>query len=152
MPLIDFADVTSASQPERPRIDFSDVAGAAPPAAAPPRETPRNWRELKGFAEQAGFFVTSTTGGGHNTGSAHYAGLAVDVKTRDKRPEDVERFMRLARLSGINVRDERVRPRGQRVWGGPHVHLQVGNPKAAAPAVKQKPRVIDFSDVTIASK
>src|SRR5262249_1057756 len=84
-----------------------------------------DWRGLSRFAQQRGFTVTSTTGGSHNTGSAHYQGRAIDVRTRDKTPAQVERFIRAAQTAHIQVRDERVQPAGQRVWSGPHLHLQV---------------------------
>ncbi len=93
-----------------------------------PRVAPRrtgDYRELAAFARQHGFTVTSTTGGSHNTGSAHYQGRAVDVRTRDHSAAEVEQFMREARAAGYHVGDERRRPAGQRVWSGPHVHLEI---------------------------
>ena len=89
--------------------------------------------------------MTSTTGGGHNTGSTHYVGRAVDVRTRDKTPAEVEMFMRRARETGASMRDGRVRPKGQKVWGGPHI--QTGG-ATAKPAARQEPFKVDFSDVT----
>jgi peptidoglycan hydrolase-like protein with peptidoglycan-binding domain len=86
----------------------------------------KNWRDLKRLAEYFGFFVTSTTGGTHNSGSAHFHGLAIDVRTHDHTGEENERFMRQARAIGIIVRDERRRPAGQKVWSGQHLHLQIG--------------------------
>lgn len=86
-------------------------------------------RGLSQFAREHNFTVTSTTGGNHNHGSAHYQGRAVDVRTRDKTPQQVERFINDARNAGIHVRDERVRPQGQRVWSGPHLHLEVSRPQ-----------------------
>jgi len=80
---------------------------------------------LAQFAQQRGFVVTSTTGGSHNTGSAHYRGRAIDVRTRDHTPAQVDQFIREARAAGFRVRDERFPPPGQPVWSGPHVHLQV---------------------------
>lgn len=84
-----------------------------------------DFRELAAFARAHGFTVTSTNGGRHNTGSAHYRGIAADVRTRDHTAAQVEQFMREARAAGYMVLDERRRPAGQRVWGGPHVHLQI---------------------------
>jgi hypothetical protein len=83
------------------------------------------WEGLAEFARKKGFRVTSTTGGRHNPGSAHYEGRAIDVGTREKTSAEVESFMTDARAAGIDVRDERARPPGQKVWGGPHVHLSV---------------------------
>jgi hypothetical protein len=87
-----------------------------------------DYRARSSFAEGHNFTVTSTTDGGHNTGSAHYAGRAVDVRTKDKTPEEVEDFMEKARAAGYIVRDERVRPAGQARWSAPHIHLEKGAP------------------------
>lgn len=85
----------------------------------------KDWKDLKRFAETHGFTVTSTTGGKHNVGSKHYRGLAIDVRTRDKTNAQVEKFIAAAKAAGIKVRDERVRPAGQKVWGGAHLHLEI---------------------------
>ena len=99
------------------------VARPTPTASTPRPMT--NHQELSRFTTQRGFTVTSTTGGGHNPGSAHYQGRAVDVRTRDQSPAQVNQFVRDARAAGIQVRDERTRPAYQAVWSGPHLHLQV---------------------------
>lgn len=85
----------------------------------------RNYKDLQAFAEAEGFFVTSTTGGQHNSGSKHAKGLAIDVRTRDQSNERIDAFIRKARASGVCVRDERVRPAGQKVWSGAHLHLEI---------------------------
>ena len=71
-----------------------------------------------------GFTVTSSTGGKHNVGSKHYAGRAIDVRTRDKTPQQIAAIMQAARARGYRVLDERTRPKGQAVWGGPHLHIE----------------------------
>lgn len=86
---------------------------------------------LKEFSEKTGFTITSTTGGEHNTGSRHYGGGAIDVRTRDKTPEEVNQMMSEAIQNGFRVFDERTRPPGQKVWSGPHVHIEI--PKEVAP-------------------
>ena len=85
----------------------------------------RNWKDLKNFAEACGFFVTSTTGGKHNIGSKHALGLAIDVRTRDKENAEIEAFMRKCAALGVRVRDERIKPQGQKVWSGAHLHLEI---------------------------
>lgn len=100
-----------------------DGAAAQPIGSAAAGKASMNWRELKRFAEEHGFDVTSTTGGKHNAGSLHPLGWAVDVRTRDKSKAEIEEFMATARAAGINVRDERKRPKNQKEWGGPHLHL-----------------------------
>jgi hypothetical protein len=88
------------------------------------KNTGNTLNNLTGFAGQQGFDVTSTTGGQHNTGSKHYQGKAIDVRTRDKSPEEIAAFMAKAQQQGFRVLDERQRPAGQAVWGGPHLHLE----------------------------
>ena len=85
----------------------------------------RNWKDLKYFAEACGFFVTSTNSGSHNKGSKHYLGLAIDVRTRDKTNEQIEWFLRKCAALGVVVRDERFKPKGQKVWSGAHLHLEI---------------------------
>jgi hypothetical protein len=85
----------------------------------------KDWRDLKRFAEGEGFTVTSTTGGQHNVGSKHGRGLAVDVRTRDKSTAQCNALIAKAKAEGITVRDERTKPAGQKVWSGPHIHLEL---------------------------
>ncbi|MFP2924237.1 peptidoglycan-binding domain-containing protein [Pyxidicoccus sp. 3LG] len=86
--------------------------------------TGRPFEAMARLAEQHGLIVTSTTGGRHNTRSKHYQGRAIDVRTRGVSQERLDAFMADARARGYTVRDERTRPAGQRVWGGPHVHIE----------------------------
>lgn len=94
-------------------------------------------KNLSSFAQQYGFTVTAGKEKGHNKGSLHGDGLAIDVRTRDKTPEQVAAFVKAAKAAGITVRDERTRPNGQEKWTGPHLHLE-GNPKTTKPKVAKK--------------
>ena len=90
----------------------------------------REWVDLTLFAMERGFVVTGMNEQtGHNPGSAHYQGRAIDVRTRGMTNEQVEALIRDARQAGYRVRDERTRPAGQRVWGGPHVHMEAPRPR-----------------------
>ncbi|MDQ3747963.1 MAG: tape measure protein [Acidobacteriota bacterium] len=80
--------------------------------------------QLRKIAEGLGFVVTSTIGGKHNLGSKHGKGLAIDVRTRDKTPQEIEFLIGELEKKGVFVRDERRRPKGQKVYGGPHLHLE----------------------------
>lgn len=87
---------------------------------------PKPYKEIEAFAEQMGF---KHSGGGarsgHNVGSPHYRDIAVDIRTRDKTPAEIESFIQAAKSRGYHVRDERTRPAGQAVWTGPHLHLEI---------------------------
>lgn len=102
--------------------------GGAPPLPPVAGIGPENpaLASAAGFAGGQGYHVTSTTGGEHNPGSLHYQGRALDVSVRGKDPGEVKRFMAQAQAQGYVVRDERARPKGQAVWGGPHLHLEWG--------------------------
>ena len=89
-----------------------------------PATTGRPFEAMARLAEQHGLTVTSTTGGRHNTRSKHYQGRAIDVRTRGVATDRLDAFMADARARGYTVRDERTRPAGQRVWGGPHIHIE----------------------------
>lgn len=91
----------------------------------------RNFKDIAALAEKEGFHVTSTNGGSHNVGSKHYRGLAIDVRTRDKTSFQVEQFIKLCREKGLIVRDERRKPAGQKVWSGPHLHIEISGVKVA---------------------
>lgn len=81
--------------------------------------------ELTKFAQENKLTVGSTTGGRHNTGSLHYTGNAIDIKGSGAFDNDtVQRLSDAAKSQGFLLRDERVRPPRQRVWGGPHVHIE----------------------------
>ena len=81
--------------------------------------------EMVAEANLKGFTVTSTTGGAHNEGSKHARGLAIDVRTRDKSPLQVNQFITYLESKGYKVRDERNKPDSQKVWSGPHLHIEV---------------------------
>jgi hypothetical protein len=96
-----------------------------------------------------GWEITSTTGR-HNKNSLHPFGLALDVRTRGRSTQEIEAMMQWAESMGFDVRDERTRPKGQKVWGGPHVHLSwkngflipgmgTGNNTSAPSAAQQTP-------------
>ena len=112
-----------AAAPAKPTA--APAALPAKPAAAAAPTTFKNWEDLSKFAKHQGFTVTSTTGGKHNVGSKHGKGLAIDVRTRDKTSKQVEEFIKKARSAGIWVKDERTHPPGQKVWSGPHLHLEI---------------------------
>lgn len=84
-----------------------------------------DYRDLVKLAKAFGFTVTSTTSGSHNLGSAHYRGKAIDVRTRDKSQGECESFIGICRRKGLTVRDERRRPQHQKVWTGPHLHIEI---------------------------
>jgi len=90
----------------------------------------KDFNDLVKLAGKHNFVVTSTKGGRHNVGSKHYKGLAIDVRSRDKTAKQIADFIEVVRGEGLILRDERVRPRGQRVWGGAHLHIEIaGNPR-----------------------
>lgn len=80
---------------------------------------------VKDLVSPFGGRITSTTGGQHNPGSAHYAGGAVDVGMGRESPQvQAQILAALQNNPNLMVRDERVRPQGQAVWGGPHLHVE----------------------------
>ncbi|MDO8846540.1 hypothetical protein [Methylicorpusculum sp.] len=104
---------------------------------------------LSFFAWRRGFTVT---GGyeptGHNPNSLHYVGRAIDIRVwhmadvQDKKGhvtkgrvnipnQALMDFKNEAISLGIRVRDERTRPPKQKVWGGPHFHMDVPKGKSA---------------------
>ena len=78
---------------------------------------------LMDFAKTNKWVVTSTTGGRHNPGSRHKKSRAIDVSVKNKTPQQISDFMKLAQSQGYRVLDERVRPKGQKEWHGAHLHL-----------------------------
>lgn len=99
---------------------------------------PESWYASIGEAVKPfGGTIGSTTGGQHNVGSLHGSGNAVDIPLGDWRnisPENQQAMIdRLSRQPGIKVRDERQRPAGQKVWGGPHLHVERATEAQAAP-------------------
>ena len=106
-----------------------------------------NLRDAMSWVRSQGFEITSTTGGRHNKGSLHPFGRAVDVRTRGKSNEEIEAFMAMAESAGFNVRDERTRPKGQKVWSGPHVHLSF-NPALLMQMMQEAQRGIAQSNST----
>ena len=79
--------------------------------------------------EPFGATITSTTGGQHNVGSLHGQGRAVDIgmgaSATDAVRANADALMAGLKAQGYIVRDERTRPKGQKVWGGPHIHVEL---------------------------
>jgi hypothetical protein len=80
---------------------------------------------LLAWCDRNGLKITSGRGGVHNKGSKHGRGLAVDVRSRGLTDAFVEHLKRDAEQHGLLVRDERVRPKGQKIWNGEHLHCEV---------------------------
>lgn len=118
----------------RPRAGSGNMTGLG----NDPREKPVTWREISELVKAQGFNVTSTTGGTHNVGSAHYAGRAVDVSVRGKSDEEVEEFIRAMEKRGLTVHDERTRPPGQKVWSGPHIHVEAKGTRAESELAREQ--------------
>lgn len=114
-----------------PNLNFEDFGDQGQNTSRRPGQLKKRmvYEVLSEFARQHGFTVTSTNKGRHNKGSAHYEGRAIDVRThRDNKPlytdQEIRDFMRAARDQGYVILDERNRPKGQKVWSGPHLHIQ----------------------------
>lgn len=98
---------------------------SGPSTSAPPRILASHLGDLIDFAKEKGLTVGSTIGGHHNIGSKHYTGNAIDIKGSGAfSNEQVAQLQSEASSRGFKVRDERTRPKGQAVWGGPHVHIE----------------------------
>lgn len=89
----------------------------------------KNYKDIVALAEMENFHVTSTNSGKHNVGSKHFKGLAIDVRTNDKTAFQCDQFIKLCREKGLIVRDERRKPLGQKVWSGPHIHIEISGVK-----------------------
>lgn len=82
--------------------------------------------DLRTIVTRMGWVVTSEMGGGHNAHSRHYVGKAIDVSVRNKDQFDIDILTTVLHDRwGLIVRDERKRPRGQKVWRGSHLHLSI---------------------------
>lgn len=84
-----------------------------------------NYIDIRNLVTSMGWTVTSEMGGGHNAHSRHYVGKAVDIRTRGRSDFDIAMLFTVLENIGYEIRDERVRPKGQRVWKGAHIHIQV---------------------------
>ena len=101
-----------------------------------------DWRAIAKLAEAKGFTVTGKNEKqGHNVGSRHYDGKAIDVRTRDKTEAEIQALIAEAQAKGYRVVDERTRPNGQKVWTGPHLHIEIPrNAQSKAPTASVQPR------------
>lgn len=85
---------------------------------------------LISYADRNGLKITSARGGKHNTNSKHPRGEAIDFSVRTLRngkrfPKGYwEHCERDAAAHDLILRDERVRPEGQKVWSAPHGHVE----------------------------
>lgn len=88
---------------------------------------------VSSIIEPLGGRITSTTGGKHNVGSLHPSGRAVDIGMAQESPEQQEAILSALRADpSLKVVDERQRPAGQKVWSGPHLHVEAGQSGASA--------------------
>lgn len=106
-----------------PNDDLNLDSGLIAPRQAKP--TTSHLDQLSEFAKKFNLTMGSTTGGTHNRGSLHYSGNAFDVKNSGGFDNArVTALKQAASEFGLLVRDERTRPKGQKVWGGPHIHIE----------------------------
>jgi hypothetical protein len=108
-----------------------------------PLEMP-NWMVLAVYASEQGFVVTATTSKDprkHNPNSAHNRGRgdAIDLRTKDHTRQQVNRLLLNFSSLGVTVRDERENPPLQKVWDGPHMHIEVPK-KGEAPYLLVSPQ------------
>jgi hypothetical protein len=88
-------------------------------------EHTKPWADLYIWATSENFVITGANEkSGHNKNSAHYKGQAIDVRARGKTNREIDALIEKARSMNLKVRDERTRPEGQKVWSGPHVHIE----------------------------
>ena len=110
-----------------PNYNYTSNTTVNTPKPAVNKYTPSNTnfslKNLIDFAKTNKWVVTSTTGGRHNLGSRHGKARAIDVSVKNKTPQQISDFMKLAQSQGYRVLDERVRPKGQKEWHGAHLHL-----------------------------
>ncbi len=104
--------------------DFLQIPAAEPHALAPELDALTRSGAIAGVP----FKITSTAGDLHNVGSLHYLGLALDIAPQD--PAQWESLRRGLTAAGYRVTDERVRPTGQTVWTGPHLHVEAATAAA----------------------
>lgn len=83
------------------------------------------YKDIVSIVEEMNWRVTASKGGRHNTGSKHYKGKAVDVSVKFKSEYDIILLTHTLTEKGYVVVDERIRPSGQRVWTGPHLHIYI---------------------------
>lgn len=95
----------------------------------------RNTQAALDYLETMGIKPSSTMGGRHNVGSKHYHGKAFDLGLNtsfggdiNKMQEFENNFINLQRTNPLFARfkiiDETVRPKGQKVWNGAHLHIE----------------------------
>ena len=100
------------------------------------KEPSREIQVALGLLGRMGIKPSSTVGGEHNTGSKHYHGHAFDLGLNTSFGGDMEKLRKFMRdlpdlqkrypvLERLKLRDETVRPKGQRVWSGAHLHLEL---------------------------
>lgn len=93
------------------------------PLTASANDCTSNYVELRNIAIAMGWKVTADVGKKHNGGSKHYTGKAVDVSVRGKTEFHIIALEAVLQEHGFGMIDERVRPKNQRVWTAPHLHL-----------------------------
>lgn len=84
------------------------------------------------IAAKYGLVITAGSDGKHNVGSAHYDKMAIDIRTNGVSPALVAVAMQEFRDAGYYVKDERVRPKGQKEWSAAHFHVSGRNRAANA--------------------
>ena len=57
-------------------------------------------------------------------GSKHYLGEAVDFPTRAHSNAETDALIKLFSSKGYRVIDERIKPKGEYAWTGPHIHVE----------------------------
>ena len=83
-----------------------------------------------------GYYPSSVESGKHNVGSKHGSGNAADFGLNSSFGGDINKLKQFKQwfetsgkfnYPGLKLIDETVRPNGQKVWNGSHLHFEYGN-------------------------
>ena len=121
---------TEAVPPAAPGATNKERLDAAPPAAPGATNKERLDAAIKDLqAKFPGTRITSTSGGKHVPGSAHYQNRAMDIGLAGVPEDQKQALMNYLKSNPqfAKVGDESKRPKGKdsQYWSGPHIHAEL---------------------------
>lgn len=97
------------------------------------------YNDISGYVEEfknGGLGIGSINSGGHNKGSLHGKNLAVDLPASKNGGVEGLKIL-LTKLKQqypeLDIVDETTKPKGQSVWTGPHIHIEMDSKYADMP-------------------
>lgn len=116
--------------------EYNSSHKSTPQSTSQPEKSTYKYENINGYVnefKQMGLGIGSIDTGGHNQGSLHGKTLAVDIPASTNGGVEglKKKLVELrSKYPELDIVDEIIKPDGQKVWTGAHIHIEMDGKKA----------------------